>query len=216
MLICAPLSSHQYRSQTGASPRRNWVWLFLLFSVTAGAECRPQAPHQIVDNVIARVIAQLHHIDPAEADADKVTRELFEAELSPHLAYTLIARWIGGQQWITMPAAEREEMVTLIQSHVVGVYASLLTSGRGASITVAEYSEVGKKSARVAAELVLENGSRSALEFRLLDDAGQWKLFDLYADGLSFARTLKAELGPVVSAGGINGLREYMARHRKP
>ena len=53
------------------------------------------------------------------------------------------------------------------------------------------------------------------VEFRLLRAGEDWKLFDLTVDGLSFARSLRAELSPVLSDGGIRALRRYLDEHQR-
>lgn len=189
--------------------------LALLTSLPATA-LAPQ-PHELVSDVIARVMARLGET-PAAADdavAGAAVLSLFEQELSPYLAFGTITRWVAGKSWATLGEAQQAELLEAIRGHIVHVYATLLARGRSVDIRIDDSSVVKAKSAQVGATLATPDGRDFSLEFRLLRAGDDWKLFDLTVDGLSFARSLRAELSPVISDGGVKGLRQYLDKHRQ-
>ncbi|MGR8918275.1 MAG: MlaC/ttg2D family ABC transporter substrate-binding protein [Gammaproteobacteria bacterium] len=200
-----PIPTSQ-RHRAAAARRFVFASLMLLAAGAAGAA----EPHTVVSDVIDRVMARLDETP----NTDGAVLELFEAELSPHLAFDTITRWVSGKRWEDFSDAERGDMVAAVSEHVVHVYASLLARGHDVDISIEQNSTVQKRSARVGATLALSDGQQFVLEFRLLRDGESWKLYDLVVDGLSFARTLRAELNPVIMAGGVRGLQQYLAEHR--
>lgn len=172
-------------------------------------------PHVLVSDVIERVMSRLGEAAPGAENQDTALLALFEEELSPHFAFGTISRWIAGKRWDTLSPAERAELEAVVHDHIVHAYASLLARGHSATIRIdSQNSRVGTKSARVGGVLALPQGQDLALEFRLLRAEADWKLYDLAVDGLSFARSLRAELNPVLLAEGIEGLRAYLARYQ--
>lgn len=168
-------------------------------------------PHELVSSVIERVMARLGEFTDADAENGAVNR-VFEEELSPHLDFATIARWLSGPRWATFSEADRSELTAVIRDHIVRVYSSLLAYGRDVTITVEPHSTYRKHSAKVAAELTTPDARSFAVEFRLLESERGWLLYDLVADGVSFARTMQAELGPIITADGVPGVRAYLAR----
>ncbi|MCB1747110.1 MAG: ABC transporter substrate-binding protein [Gammaproteobacteria bacterium] len=170
-------------------------------------------PHELVSAVIERVMARLGEFTDEQAQNGAVNR-VFEEELSPHLAFGTIARWLSGPRWATFSEADREELTAVIHDHIVQVYSSLLAYGRDVTIVVDPHSTRHKSAAKVAAVLTTPDKRSFDVEFRLLESPHGWLLYDLVADGVSFARTMQAELGPVITADGVPGVRAYLARTR--
>lgn len=188
------------------------IVLILLFSCGPAIAGSSQ-PHELVGAVIDRVMTRLGD-DLADDAAHKALQQLFEEELSPHFAFSMITRWVAGKRWETFTAAEREELQATVRTHIVHVYASLLARGTSVEIRIDPESTVRNKSAKVGAVMLTPSGGDFKLEFRLLRSGEDWKLYDLAVDGLSFARSLRAELHPVIEDGGIAALRNYLNKHQ--
>jgi phospholipid transport system substrate-binding protein len=186
---------------------------FVLCSLVPVADAAAGEPHELVSEVIERVMARLGEFSDEDAKNGAVNH-VFEEELSPHLDFATIARWLSGPRWATFSEADREELTAVIHDHIVQVYSSLLAYGRDVTIAVDPHSAHLKRSAKVMAELTTPDKRSFAVEFRLLESERGWLLYDLVADGVSFGRTMQAELGPVITADGVPGVRAYLARTR--
>ncbi len=171
-------------------------------------------PHEIVNDVIQRVMAKVSglHVD-VDDETDEVLR-VFEQEISPHLDFITITRWLAGERWFNFDKDEKKELQTVVRGHIVQVYSALLARGRSVVIKVEPMSTIKTRSARVGATLATQEGVKLNVEFRLIRSANSWKLYDLAIEGLSFARSLRAELAPVLNNGGVAGVRAYLKSHR--
>ena len=171
-------------------------------------------PHEIVNDVIQRVMAKVNDIDTENNDETGEVLKVFEQEIGPHLDFIAITRWLAGKRWSNFDNDEKTELESIVRSHIVHVYSSLLARGRSVVIKVELTSTVKTRSARVGAKLATQEGGELDVEFRLIRSEDSWKLYDLAIEGLSFARSLRAELAPVLSSGGVAGLRDYLNSHR--
>ena len=170
------------------------------------------APHELVSAVIDRVLQRLASLDVGSAAPDQAVLEVFQQELTPHLDFATITRWMSGSRWASFSEGERADLTGAIRAHIIHVYSSLLAHGRDVAIDVKPNSTIGKRSAKVPAMLATTDGRSFQVEFRLLQSADSWQLYDLVVDGVSFARALQAEIGPVIAAQGVHGVKAYLAR----
>lgn len=171
-------------------------------------------PHEIVDEVIQRVMAKVSDIDARNNNEMDEVLKVFEREISPHLDFIAITRWLAGERWSNFGNDEKKKLESVVRDYIVRAYSSLLGRGRSVVIKVEPTSTIKTRSARVGAKLATQEGGEIDVEFRLIRSANSWKLYDLTIEGFSFVRSLRAELGPVLNNGGVTGLRDYLNSHR--
>jgi len=188
--------------------------LLLLVVSIQPAQANAVDPQQLVSDVIGRVMSKLGTLDPGVPADDPLLLDVFRQELAPHLDFATITQWLVGPPWANYTGPEREAMIATVREHIVNVYAALLARGRDVVIDVAPSSTVLERSAKVSAALETADGRSIDIEFRLLPAGETWKLYDLVVAGVSFVRSLRAELAPVITAGGVDGLRDYLAQHQ--
>ncbi len=171
-------------------------------------------PHEVVHDLIQRVMSKVNGLDGSANENGRISLEVFETEISPHLDFYTITRWLAGERWWSFADEEKVELTAIVRGHVVQVYAALLARGPMVDIEVEPSSLVRTRSAKVGALMATREGKEVSIEFRLIRSENSWKLYDLAVEGLSFARSLRAELAPVIDAGGVNGLKIYLNTHR--
>jgi phospholipid transport system substrate-binding protein len=207
------------RQQTGIGIAvERWRSVIVLLAFYAGsafmtpAAANVPAPHELVSAVIDRVLERLETLDGGSAAPAHAVLEVFEQELTPHLDFATITRWMSGPRWQSFSEGERADLTGAIRTHIIHVYSSLLAHGRDVAIDVQPNSTLRKRSAKVPAMLATTDGRNFQIEFRLLQSEDTWRLYDLVVDGVSFARSLQAEIGPVIAAEGVRGVKAYLAR----
>jgi phospholipid transport system substrate-binding protein len=170
----------------------------------------PVQPHEVVNDVVQRVMSKVNSMDVSAVEDGRRVLEVFEQEISPHLDFHTITRWLAGERWSDFADDEKHELTAVVRGHIVQVYAALLARGRSVEIEVEPASVVRTHSAKVSASMATREGREFSVEFRLIRSDDSWKLYDLAVEGLSFARSLRAELAPVIDAGGVEGLKTYL------
>lgn len=189
------------------------IGLLVLLGLSPSVLAFAQEPHELVSGVIARVLARVQDMTTTSEATPGSVQTVFEEEISPHLDFVTITRWLAGKGWKTLEACDRREMTALIREHIVHVYAALLARGGEADIEIEPASTVRTRSAKVGGRLATGSGDSVDIEFRLLRGEDTWKLYDLSVGGLSFAKSLRAELAPVFNKGGVEALKAYFAEH---
>ncbi|MEM7542255.1 MAG: ABC transporter substrate-binding protein [Pseudomonadota bacterium] len=186
----------------------------ILLGIALFAHSAPAAvsgPAELVRAIVEKVIGQTKIEHPAGKPHDpEYLRALFEREISPHLDFDSITRWVAGARWNQFRTAEQLVLVNTLRAHVVRLYASLLARGSEVNVELKECTHNTGRSARVDGTLETDGGKKFAVQFRLVNNGGVWQLYDLAVDGVSLARALRADLWPVLRESGIEGLKDYL------
>ena len=198
----------------GAIFQLRTLFLLSVIATAQNAAALSVQPHEVVKHVIQRVMSKVNGLDSSADEDGRITLQAFETEISPHLDFHTITRWLAGERWLSFADDERDELTAIVRGHIVQVYAALLARGPTVEIEVEPSSLVRTRSAKVGALMATRAGKVFRVEFRLIRSEESWKLYDLAVDGLSFARSLRAELAPVIDAGGVDGLKTYLDTHR--
>ena len=190
------------------------LFVLSVIATAQNATALPVQPHEVVNDVIQRVMSKVNGLDGSADEDGRILLEVFETEISPHLDFYTITRWLAGERWSSFADEGKVELMAIVRGHVVQVYAALLARGPMVDIEVEPSSLVRTRSAKVGARMATREGKEVSIEFRLIRSEDSWMLYDLAVEGLSFARSLRAELAPVIDAGGVNGLKTYLDTHR--
>ncbi len=116
-----------------------------------------------------------------------------------------MTRLIAGPVWTTATAADREALVTAFTRHSALTYAINFSSFDGEKFTVEPKVDMRGPDALVHAALIGRD-SRTALNYRLHQTEGGWRIIDVYADGVSQIAVQRSEFAATVRSGGLAGL----------
>ncbi len=174
-----------------------------LIGVCAIAVAAPSEPQALVEEVVANLYEQLRTTDFNEETAVSDMIRLFESEVARHIDFTVIARWIVGQDWMHSSAMERERFVMALKGYIIETYAVAFARGKDSLIELSDTVKIRETRALVNGTLLTINGQVMQLQFRLIRDAKTWKIIDIAIDGISLSRTLRSELQSTLRSGGI-------------
>ncbi len=116
-----------------------------------------------------------------------------------------MTRLITGPAWATTNAADREALVTAFTRHSALTYAVNFSSFDGEKFTVEPKVDMRGADALVHGAIVGKDGP-TALNYRLHQSEGGWRIIDVYADGVSQIAVQRAEFASTVKVGGAAGL----------
>jgi len=125
-----------------------------------------------------------------------------------------IGRFVLGKYARRASESERAEFDRLFAASIVAAYSRNLGSYAGETLQVRGAKLRGEQGALVSSQVIRPKGPAVAVDWRLRDDAGTWRIVDVVIEGLSMALTQRAEYAAVIRAG--NGrLESLLARLRE-
>lgn len=185
---------------------------FLCLATTSGRAAQ-ESPRQLVQQTTKQVLAKLHN-ERAElkADPDKLY-DLIQSDILPHFDFARMSRWVLGIHWRQATPAQRNRFETQFRNLLVDTYGNALLKYSGQSI---EYlpTESEPASGKVLVRTRLHQSGENTLpvDYRLHNDHGQWKVFDVSIDGISLLTNYRQTFSEQVQQVGLDGLIKSMAK----
>ena len=165
-----------------------------------------KAPEAVVKRIVEQISHSLNEFDEMGIAGQRETLKLFRRELMPHLDTRLMAQYASAGHWDEADPTEQSAFVSALDDYLLSTYALLLTYGIKTGIKVQPQSEIRGSTASVAGTLEAYGKEPVKLQFRLVQKADEWKLFDVTANGVSTIKTLRAQFRAFAAVDGLASL----------
>jgi phospholipid transport system substrate-binding protein len=210
--------SYRVRFRNGSADRQarrqKWpaVALGALLLVSPSSSFAGAASDQLKQSVekIQTILA-----DPSlkgEAKSANRRQKLKEA-VNERFAFDEMAKRSLGAQWQKRSAAEQQEFVRLFTDLLEGTYLSKLEEYSGEKVQfVNERQE--KDFAEVNTKLINRKGEDFALDYRLLNVNGQWKVTDVVIENISLVNNYRSQFSRVLSRSSFEELVQAMKQKK--
>jgi phospholipid transport system substrate-binding protein len=116
-----------------------------------------------------------------------------------------MTRLVAGPVWVTTAPPERTALTEAFTRHSVNAYATNFASFDGQRFTVQPKVDMRGADALVHSAIVAHDGT-TALNYRLHQTDGGWRIVDVFADGISQIAVQRAEFAATLKGGGAAAL----------
>ncbi len=176
-------------------------WILSAAAAEPGAEAR-----RFVESFGSRVIdlLQAPGVDGDERK-DRLRRLLYAS-----LDLERIGRYILGDHWHEATPAQRREYQSLFARYVLSLFSRKLSAERPERIAVVGLDAGGDLQPVVHTRIEGGEGKAQRWSWRLQRADGGYRATDLIMNGVSLAKTYRAEMGAVVGRLGIEGLLKVL------
>jgi len=186
-----------------------------LFATLALALASPPAFAQVADpaaGTVQTLNSGLLSIMRAGAGAGQAGRA---RAIAPVIDRTfdigLMTRLAVGPTWTTIAPADQTALVSAFRALTVAQYAKNFDSFGGESFTLVPQVETRGGDKLVRTMLVVPKGSSEALNYRLRQSGGQWKIIDVYyRNAISQLATRRSEFARPLATGGARSLIAHL------
>ena len=176
------------------------AWLMVAGAMAAGA-----GPREVVQTAVTRVVVAMHE-DPARLQARteirKAAASLFDFEE--------MARRTLTRHWNGRAPEERAEFVRLFTDLLERSYIGRIESWSGEKILYTGETVDGTF-ASVRSKIITRR-AEVALEYRLLQRDGRWRVYDVLIDGVSFVSTYRSEFDRIIQQSSWDGLMDKLRK----
>ena len=123
----------------------------------------------------------------------------------------LMTRLAVGPGWTKIPATDQAALVAAFRSLTIAQYAKNFDSFSGERFVTTPKIESRGGDKLVRTTLVVPKGNSEALDYRLRQSGGQWKILDVYyRNSISQLATRRADFARVLAAGGAKALITHL------
>lgn len=179
--------------------------LSFILSVQAADPKLP--PNELVVAVSNEVIDKIRsNADLAKANPASVN-ELVDKNILPYSDFTTMTRMAVGPSWRKATEAQKSEILKLFRQLLVSVYSGALKEASEYKVELRKgRPETDPRLALVRTNLVAKNRDPITLDYRLLNQDGQWKIFDVNVGGVWLVENYRSQFASVINNKGISGL----------
>lgn len=176
------------------------AWLMV-----AGAMAATASPREVVQTAVTRVIVAMQE-DPsrerARAEIRKAAASLFD--------FDEMARRTLTRHWTAHTPQEQAEFVQLFTDLLERSYIGRIESWSGEKILYGAEAVDGAF-ASVRSKVVTRR-AEVAIEYRLLQRDGRWRVYDVLMDGVSFVATYRGEFERIIQQSSWAGLMDKLRK----
>ena len=166
-------------------------------------------PKETVETGVNKVLATLS--DPAfKAKSKEQQIATIGEEIDHVFDFKELSRRTLGKQWKKMSAEQRTEFVALFKELLQGVYADRLLAYSDQKVIFDKEIMLKKGRAEVQSYIVLADGKRTPLFYRLTDKTGQWKVYDLIIEGVSLVKNYRTQFREILANGSPDKLIQIL------
>ncbi|MCE5361178.1 ABC transporter substrate-binding protein [Candidatus Igneacidithiobacillus taiwanensis] len=189
------------------------VWLLTVFLLTLAlspvvyaADDGAAAAAQVVQNMTNQVlqILQQHEGKPV---TPALKKEVADA-IVPHIDFQTMSAYVMASYWRQMNAAQQKEFTKLFEELLIKTYSNALNQYHGQTVKVQGSQQISQNPpvAQVNMTIQQAQGKDIPIIYALIRSNKQWRIYNIYVDGVSLILNYRQSFGNTASERGIPGL----------
>lgn len=173
-------------------------------------------PDQLVRQTTDEVLTELtENRDALEQDKERLYNMVNEIVL-PRFDFERMSRYVLGQHWKSATPEQQEKFIAEFKTLLVRTYATALFEYTGQEVVYKPFRhEEGEKRAMVRTEVQPEDGPPIPIDYALIQNSDEWKVYDVKIENLSLVTNYRAQYGRIVQNQGLDALIASLSEKNK-
>ncbi len=187
---------------------RQFAILFIaLISVGSHAGAEVQSPNAVIEESVA-LLTELLDGRKAELAADrKQLYALIDEILLPRFDRKFAAQIVLAKHWRTASEEQQTRFIEAFYQALVRRYADGVLEFDPDKIRVLPFrGDESKKRTKVRSTVMLDDGSKVAVDYDLVKRDSGWLVFNVVIEGVSYVRNFRAELDSEISSSSLDAV----------
>jgi len=190
--------------------------LMLLFAVPVLCLAM-SSPVPVLQGIANKMIAELEQNKRQLKSNPGIIHRIVNKVLMPHVAVNRMAGSVVGRRyWTSATAGQRKEFIKEFKYLVINTYSNALASYDDDKVKFYPMrSEVTSRAVRVKSTLIRKSGQRIAINYNVIYQAAQWKIYDFSIEGVSIVNNYRSQFAGTLASGGMNALLEKLRKFNR-
>lgn len=194
--------------------------IVLFWSVFSQAVAYPADPYALINEAASKTFARLNQEQSGIQKNPELLRQIIRDELMPYVDNKFAAYKVIGNELKNTTPAQRDRFTLAFTDYIVATYADALAKYDKQKIQVEKPRNLGDDKLVSINVSILDPGKPNiSVIFKLRQNTktGEWKAFDMVAEGISLLSSKQSELGGMIRDKGIDAVSQMLEEHnRKP
>jgi len=186
--------------------------LFVLFAIgVAPALAEDESPAVVIESAVDLLAEKMdgRHDELAANPATLYT--LIDEILLPRFDRKFAAQMVMAKHWRIADEAQRERFIEAFYQALLRRYANGILEFDQERVTVLPYrGDTSKPRAKVKTTVVLDDGTKVAVDYELVKRDVGWLLFNVVIEGVSYVRNFRTELDSEIRSSSIDAVIERL------
>lgn len=194
-----------------------WQRLLTRCLLTATISCAfalpalANTPQQVIEESIALLDEKLTGKQEELAADRGQLYELIDSILLPRFDRKYAAQLVLGKYWRRADAAQRERFISAFYQSLLRRYADGVLEFDQSRIEILPFDgDLAEQRTRVKTMVTLEDGTRVPVDYALVNRDGNWLVFDVRIEGISYVQNFRAELNSEIQAKSLDAVIERL------
>jgi phospholipid transport system substrate-binding protein len=185
-----------------------WILALALALTLVAAPLQAAQPTQLVETAINGVLETLRADQVRAQNEPAFVLEVIEREVFPLIDIDGMARLILARHWRDADSVQRERFTAAFRDTLLNAYGVRLAEYLDRNVVVIpRRSREDERMAVVATEIEVGRGQPNLIvNYRLRPVDGEWKVFDVEAEGLSFVGNFRSHFNTEINRHGLDAL----------
>jgi phospholipid transport system substrate-binding protein len=189
---------------------KHWVVAIvcLVCAFTAVAQEEP-APLAILQQTSNQMLTALKQSKASLKSDPNAIYRIVNNILLPRVDLEIMGRSVVGRTyWMQATPDQRAEFKRLFTHQVTQTYSAALSSYQNEEVKffpIRDYTP-GMQRVQVQSEIVRNNGQIIPISYRLINEGGAWKVYDISVEGVSIVQSYSAQFSNDLQQGGLAAL----------
>jgi phospholipid transport system substrate-binding protein len=165
----------------------------------------------VTDRIMEALEKNLDEIKRNDAKLYSIVDHL----ILPNVDFNEMAQWVAGRNaWQKAPEDLRIKFTNKLQNLVVKTYAKALRNYVGQQIEFKPIRGSAQQKRILVLSLIKQiNKPPIRLDYRLINENGEWKVYDLVIEGVSLLKGYQAQFSDTIQQRGLGAAIEQIDRH---
>lgn len=191
-----------------------WTWfltgslLLVMFAVTPAYAGPPTEAMKATIDEVLRILREKELKQPAKADE---RRQQLEKVVGSRFDYQEMSRRALGAPWNQLSDPEKQEFVSLFQTLLTNSYADKVETYSGEGVQYLNERMENNGYAEVRTK-VLSGKTEIPLDYRLINKADDWRVYDVVVDGVSLVNNYRGQFTKILRASSYSDLVDQLRK----
>lgn len=185
----------------------------LCWASLAAAAVDMKDPYKMVIEVANTTFAKIK-ANPDKMKDVNFRKELIRTDLLPYVDTRYAGYKVMGNNLQKISAADRDAFCDAFAEYIVTAYADALALYNNQELVAPDYKTVSADATQVNIKFLIREQGKQDLEliFKLRKNSktGEWKAFDMVAEGISLLTAKENELSPLIRERGIKKVTDLI------
>lgn len=174
------------------------------------------SPLELLQNTSNQLISALQRNQATLKTKPQIVYGIVNQILLPHVdVMSMSSRALGRDAWLRATPNQRQAFAQQFVTLLIRTYSSALAQYTNEKVNFlpirGDYYNLSR--VQVNSVIVRESGPSINLSYRLMQEDGQWMLYDFSVDGVSIIESFRSQFVEELQQSGIEGLIAKLAQH---